>query len=155
MVSRLRRLPWIRSRSNVEIGVYGAIFGNLVIAAALTVSTPHSFRNPSSQLLEAFAGVGGAVFLSYTVAISGLVRGIRRGSDSETLLGAMTGLGICGIFGVGLTLILLGAHEPLGWLGHLALYWAACSLTLLAGLVAGFPLIAYEDTRAKHLNPEE
>jgi hypothetical protein len=153
--SRLLRLPWVRSRSNVELGVYGAILGNLVIAAALTASTPHSFRNPSAGLLEAFAGVGGAVFLAYTVAITGLVRGIRRGSDGEALLGLATGLGICGIFGVGLTLLLIDASEPLGWLGHLALYWAGCSETLLAGLVAGFPLIAYEDSRAKHLNPSE
>jgi drug/metabolite transporter (DMT)-like permease len=155
MLSRIRHAPGLRSRSNVEVGVYGAIAANLVLAVALTVSTPHSLRNPSRQLLEAFAGVGGAVFLAYTVAITGLARGFPRGSESETALGFMTGLGVCGIFGVGLVLLLLDARTPFSWLDHLALYWAACSVTLLAGLVAGSPLIAYEDPRAKHLNLDE
>lgn len=155
MLSRIRQFRGIRSRSNVEVGIYSAILANLVIAAALTVSTPHSFRDPSRQLLQTFAGVGGAIFLAYTVGVSNLVRDVRRGSDSETLLGFVTGLGISGILGVGLTLLLLDASEPLKGIDRLALYWATCSLTLLAGLVAGLPLIAYEDARSKHLNPDE
>jgi drug/metabolite transporter (DMT)-like permease len=155
MTTRLRKLPVVRSRSNVEIGVYGAMLANLVIAAALTVSAPHTWQSPSQPLLEAFAGIGGAVFLAYTVVVTDLVRRVRRDGESETLLGVVTGLGICGILGVGLTLLLIDASEPLGGLDHLALFWAFSSLTLLAGLVAGSPLIAYEDARSRHLNPDE
>jgi drug/metabolite transporter (DMT)-like permease len=155
MPARLRRLPVLRSRSNIEFGVYGAVFANFVFAVALTVSTPHVWRHPSHTLLEAFAAVGGAVFIAYTVVVTDLVRRVRRDGESELLLGAVTGLGICGIIGVGLALLLIDAAEPFNWLNHLALYWATCSLTLLAGLVAGSPLIAYENARTKHLNPEE
>ena len=155
MAARIRRLPFLRSRSNVEFGVYAAFLANFVFAFALAASTPHMLRAPSSQLLVAFAGVGGTLFIAYTVGVSNLFRQMRRGSDIETLLGVLTGLGICGFVGVWVALSLLEAHQPLGWLGHLGLCWSAISLAFLGGFVAGLPLLAYDDARVRHLNPEE
>jgi drug/metabolite transporter (DMT)-like permease len=155
MLSRIRHAPVLRSRSNIEIGVLAAILINLVLAATFTVSAPPSMRSPSIPLLGGFAGFGGAVFLAYIVSITSLVRSFRRSSASEMVLGFMTGLGICGIFGVGLTLLLLDAETPLRTWRLLAFYWAVCSVTLLAGLVAGSPLIAYDDSRVKHLNDDD
>jgi hypothetical protein len=54
-----------------------------------------------------------------------------------------------------LAVILLGVHKPFGWLGDLALAWTASSLIFLAGIVASMPLFAYEDSRSKHINPDE
>jgi hypothetical protein len=95
------------------------------------------------------------VFIAYSVGISGLFRQIRRGPDTEILLGLLTGLGICGFIGVCLAVVLLGVSRPFGLLGDLALAWAASSLMLLGGLVASLPLFAYEDLRSKHLNPDD
>jgi len=155
MAARIRRLPFLRSRSNVEFGAYAAFLADFVFAFALAASTPHMLRAPSSQLLVALAGVGGTLFIAYTVGVSNLFRQMRRGSDVETLLGVLTSLGICGFGGVAIALSLLEAHQPLGWLEHLGLCWSAISLTFLGGFVAGLPRFAYEDSRVKHLNPKE
>ena len=74
MVARLRRIPFLRSRSNVELGVHVALLCDFVFSLALGVSTPRPFRAPSDQLLEALAGVGGTLFIAYTVGISNLFR---------------------------------------------------------------------------------
>src|SRR5258708_848159 len=112
MLSRIKRLPGVRSRSSVELGVYVAIAAVLTFAAAFAAVSPRILRSPPNQLLAALAGVGSAVFISYSVGISGLFRQTRRGSDTEILLGLLTGLSICGIFGVGLAVILLGVPKP-------------------------------------------
>ncbi len=153
MFSRVRALPFLRSRSNVEFGVYLAVLWKVGLAVALTALMPDEFRRVSSQLLEAFAGVGSAVFIAYTVGVSRLFRDMRRGSDSEVLLGSLVGLAICGILGVGLTLILIDARQPL--FHHFRAFWAVGSQVLLAGLVASLPLFAYEVGRTRHLNPDE
>jgi hypothetical protein len=137
------------------LGLCLAIASVFTFSAAFTVTSPQVLQHPPNALLAALAGVGSAVFISYTVGVSRLSRQFRRGPDGAVLLGFLTGLGISGIFGVGLAVVLLGTARPFGWLGDLALAWAGSSVALLAGLVAALPLLAYEDSRIKHLNPEE
>jgi hypothetical protein len=127
----------------------------LVFAGAFTAAGHRVLHSPPNQLLATVAGIGSAIFISYSVGISGLVRQIRRGADAEVLLGFLTGLSISGIFGVGLAAILIGIPKPLGWLGEMALAWTGSSLILLAGLVAALPLFAYDGSRLKHLNADE
>jgi hypothetical protein len=155
MYKRVRGLPFLRSRSNVEFGVCLAVLLNLGLAFALTASAPNYFRDPSSQFLEAFAGVGGGVFVAYTVGVSNLFRSMRRSADAEALLGTLVGLGLCAILGVGFALLLIDAARPLGLVEHFGFYWAGGSLIWLAGLVASLPLFAYEDARAKHINHDD
>lgn len=95
------------------------------------------------------------MFVSYSVSVSALFRRLRRGAESETLLGFIVGLGIGGIFSVGLSLSLIEASKPLGWPGHLAFYWAGISVIFLAALVAALPLFTYENARAEHVNHED
>jgi peptidoglycan biosynthesis protein MviN/MurJ (putative lipid II flippase) len=155
MRSRLRHLPGLRTRSNVEIGVYSAILANLVISAALAVTSPEFFRDPPAALLAALAGVGGAVFIAYTVGMSNLFHDLPRGSETETFVGFLVGLCICGVAGVVLALVLLEVAKPLGWLAHLAFFWAGISMILLAVLVASLPLFTYEAARSRHINRDE
>jgi hypothetical protein len=155
MAARLRRLSFLRSRSDVQIGVGGAFLVVLAFAVAATAVYAHTVRDVPDQLLGALVGVGSAVFIAYSVGVSGLFRQIRRGSDIEFLLGFMTGLSICGVFGVGFALWLLAASKPLGPLGDFGFCWASISIGFLAGVVAALPLFAYEDARVKHLNRDD
>lgn len=106
-------------------------------------------------MLAAAAGVGAGIFIAYTVGVSGLARQVRRSAEAEVLLGFLTGLGLSGIFGVGLAVILIAVSKPLGWLAELALAWTAGSLILLGIIVAALPLFAYDDSRIRHLNHDD
>jgi peptidoglycan biosynthesis protein MviN/MurJ (putative lipid II flippase) len=153
--SRIRHLPGIRSRSNVEIGVCSAFLLNLLVSVVLAVTETHLFRKAPSALLESLAGVGGAVFIAYTVGMTDLSRGMRRDPETETFLGVLVGLGVCGVAGICFALLLLEVAKPLGWLGHLAVFWSGVSVFFLACMVAALPLFAYERSRAKHLNQDD
>jgi drug/metabolite transporter (DMT)-like permease len=152
---RIRLLPGLRSRSNVEFGIYVALLCVLAIAGFASISSAPFLRNPPKPLLEALAGVGATLFVSYTVGMSSLFQRIRRDGETETLLGVLVGLGLAGIGGVGLAVVLLDTATPFGWLGRFALCWAGGSLVCLSGFIAVLPLFAYEDARARHLNPDE
>jgi drug/metabolite transporter (DMT)-like permease len=155
VASRIRRLPGIRSRSNVEVGFSSAFLLNLFVSAVLAVTENQFLRNPQGELLGSLAGIGGAVFIAYTVGMTDLFRELRRDSESETFLGFLVGFGFCGVTAICLALGLLEVTKPLGWLGHLALLWSAASVFFLACMVAALPLFAYERSRAKHLNQDD
>jgi len=106
-------------------------------------------------MLEALAGVGATLFVSYSVGMSSLFQRIRRDGETETLLGILVGLGLSGVVGVGFSLSLLDVTQPFIWPARFALCWAGESLVGLAGFIAVLPLFAYEDARARHLNPDE
>jgi drug/metabolite transporter (DMT)-like permease len=154
-MARIRRLPGIRSRSNVEVGVSSAFLLTLFVSVVLVVTEAEFLRNPQGELLGWLAGIGGAVFIAYTVGMTDLFREVRRDSESETFLGFLVGFGLCGVAGVCLALGLLEVAKPLGWLGHLAVLWSAVSVFFLACMVAALPLFAYERSRAKHLNQDD
>jgi hypothetical protein len=155
VLRRIRLLPGLRSRSNIEFAVYATMFCVFVIAGFSAVSSPSFLRNPPNDLLEALAGVGATLFVSYSVGMSSLFQRIRRDGETETLLGVLVGLGLSGVIGVGLSLALLDVSQPFGWLARFALCWASGSLVGLAAFIAVLPLFAYEDARARHVNQDE
>jgi drug/metabolite transporter (DMT)-like permease len=153
--SRIRRLPGIRSRSNAEIGAFAAFLLNLLVSVVLALTETHFLRDPKNELLGSLAGIGGAVFIAYTVGMTDLSREMRRDSETETFLGFLVGFGLCGVAGICFALGLLEVAKPLGWLGHMAVLWSGASIFFLGCLVAALPLFAYERTRAKHLNQDD
>ena len=136
MRNRFRRLPLLRSRSDVELGVGLAFSVVLTFAVVFAVAYAHRVRDVPNSVLAALVGAGSAVFIAYSVGVSDLFRQVRRGSSIETVLGCLVGLSICGVFGVGFALILLASPKPLGPLGDFAFCWTATSIAFLAGLVA-------------------
>jgi hypothetical protein len=155
MLSRIRRLPGLRRLSNFQAGGYAAAAVVLVLSIVVDLLEADVFRKPPDELLVGLAGLGGAVFIAYTVGITGLLQDMRRGTETEVYIGSLVGLGFSGIAGAGMALCLLEASEPLGWLAHLAIWWACVSLFLLASLVAALPLFTYERAGAKHRNHDD
>jgi amino acid transporter len=156
MPSRLRRAPILRSRSNLQIGSICASGAVLFLALLLSVFERKYTSEPSSELLVALAGVSATLFVAYSVVASNVVRDVRsRDRELEYRLGALVGIGICAVIGIGVALILTEASRPLDWPHQVALCWAGSSAVLLATAVAISPMVTFENARARHINPDE
>jgi hypothetical protein len=88
--------------------------------------------------------------------MASLIREIRvRDGDRETYVGALGGLGFCGLYGITTIIVLAIDNRPLGLLGRVAFSCAAVSLLLLGSAVSALPLVAYDAGRSTHINPDE
>jgi hypothetical protein len=156
MISRLWKLPWLRSRTKLQRGVYGAICATLILGFGAT-DTIHSYvEHPTQPFLLSIGGIGMTLFIAYVVGMSGFLResGVRSG-DQATLVGVLAGLGFCGLAAVGVVCGLAANTESSGWLRAFAFAWASMSLILLGGMISALPIFAYEGGRSKHINPDE
>lgn len=156
MLVRLRHLPILKARSNLELGAIAAVAAVLFLAVALSLFEGKYTTEPPSELLAALAGVSGTLFVAYSVVASSVVGEIRsRDREFQYRLGAMIGIGFCAVIGIGLALILMEARTPLNWPHRVALCRAGASAVFLAVTVAASPLVAYETARTRHVNPDE
>jgi hypothetical protein len=87
------------------------------------------------------AGIGGSFFLAYVIEATWLAERFQSGSRPEFLLGVITGLAVCGLFGVAVALI-LSEHSSLHNQGF-NLWLSAISLGSLGLLVALQPVITH------------
>lgn len=140
----------------MEIGALCAIVAVLLLALLMSFTERKYANQPSSELLVALAGVSGTLFVAYSVVASSVVRVVHtRDEELEYRLGAMVGIGMCAVIGIGSALLLTEATSPLDWPHRVAFCWAGSSAVWLAVAVAISPWVAYENARSRHLNPDE
>lgn len=66
MFARLRRIPFPRWRSTIQLGVALAICIVLVVALLPGFTLPRLTHYPSQGLFAALRGVGGTIFIAYS-----------------------------------------------------------------------------------------
>lgn len=87
------------------------------------------------------AGIGASFFLAYVIEATWLAERFQSGSRPEFLLGAITGLAVCGLFGVVVSLVF--SEQTSLRNQEFNLWLAAISLGSLGLLVALQPVITH------------
>jgi hypothetical protein len=124
--------------------------------AALTVILTAAFAlgldsglYPSAELFRQLAQAGIGLLIAYSIAIAAAERflGNRDGLDRHLeWLGFVTGIGVCGLIGIGLSFGIAehreAGHENL--VDQLGLWWTVASVGLLGLVVALQPMTSYQ-----------
>lgn len=140
------RLTPIRKGFFYAIGVIAAVAAILAFALALGLdSSPY----PSPELFRQLAQAGIGLLIAYSITFAAAEKSLGDRSDLDhhlEWLGFVTGIGVCGLFGIGLSLGVAEHREA----GHrnlidgLGLCWAATSVGLMGLFVALQPMTSYE-----------
>lgn len=115
---------------------------------------------PSPDLLRTMAGIGVSLFLAYVIEATWLAAkvNLKTGDESELFLEVITGIAVCGLFAIGL-MLMLSEHperEPLLWVDVYFYWWSWIALGILGLLVAVQPALAHElDRSSKPADDDE
>lgn len=140
------RLTPIRKGFCYAVGAVAAITAMLTFAIALEFgSNPY----PSPELFRQLAQAGIGLLIAYSIAIAAAERllGDRSALDHHLeWLGFVTGIGVCGLIGIGLSFGIAehreAGHENL--VDQLGLWWTVASVGLLGLVVALQPMNSYQ-----------
>lgn len=140
------RLTPVRKGFFYAIGAIAAVTAILTFAFALGFdSGPY----PSPELFRQLAQAGIGLLIAYSITIAAAERflGDRSGLDPHLeWLGFVTGIGVCGLIGIGLSLGIAehreAGHENL--VDQLGFWWTVASVGLLGLLIALQPMTSYE-----------
>jgi hypothetical protein len=140
------RLTPVRKGFLYAVGVMAAVTAILTFAFVLGFgSGPY----PSPELFRQLAQAGIGLLIAYSITIAAAERflGDRSGLDHHLeWLGFVTGIGVCGLVGIGLSLGIAehreAGHENL--VDQLGLWWSVTSIGLLGLIVALQPMSSYE-----------
>lgn len=140
------RLTPMRKGFSYAVGAIASLTGMLTFAVALGFdSSPY----PSAELFRQLAQAGIGLLIAYSIAIVAAERflGARSANDHHLeWLGFVTGIGVCGLIGIGLSLGIAehreAGHENL--VDQLGLWWTVASVGLLGLIVALQPVSSYE-----------
>jgi hypothetical protein len=105
-----------------------------------------SMAYPSPILMREIAGIGATILLGYVIEAVWLAQGLARDHEYEFLLGALTGLAVAGLIGVGAALLVAehrAAHHG-NLLDDIGLWWSVYSIGFLGAMVTIQPLMAAE-----------
>jgi len=141
------RLPLLRGLSPLRRGLVETtavcIFATLLMWPLLIfgdLSVP-------AETFDAAAQIGATLLVAYAVETSWWLKTSRlRGGKRENWVGYASGIGTCGLTGVGTALALSTGASDLTWVETLGTTWALLTISLLGGLVATLPLLIYEWT---------
>lgn len=130
-----------------------------VSVLALVVAVFEPDFDPSPELLRTMAGIGISLFLAYVIEATWLAQNFDPGDDkkSEVLLEAVTGIAICGLMAIALTLALSEhpSNEPFSWADIYYFWWSSAAYVTLGILVAVHPALAHEFGRGSKSSPSK
>jgi hypothetical protein len=139
------KLPLLRALSPLGRGALMAISLVVLVTFGSMWAVHQSASEPSPGLCSTLAQLGATLLVAFVIETGSLIRGLgRRGRNPETLVGLLSGLGSCGLFGVAVAWSLSqhsGALQPLEEIGFA---WSIGSIGLLGGLVAVMPYMMYD-----------
>jgi hypothetical protein len=145
-IVRAMRLTPVRKGFSYAVGTIAAITAILTFAFARGFgASPY----PSPELFRQLAQAGIGLLIAYSIAVAAAERslGDRSGLDHHLeWLGFVTGIGVCGLVGIGLSFGIAehreAGHENLA--DQLGFWWTVASVGLLGLVVALQPMTSYE-----------
>jgi hypothetical protein len=104
---------------------------------------------PSPGLCGTLAQVGATLLIAYAVEIAGFVKALRRrDGDQEKWLGFVTGIGACGLAGIGVALALGERTGDLTMVQEIGFSWAIGTIGMLGVVATSIPYLMYEWTHS-------
>lgn len=119
----------------------------VVVTGGIVVTDSH--LRLSDEALSDIAQIGATLLVAYAIEMSWVVKESKvRGGKRENWVGFVTGIGLCGAFGIALAVGFVGYTGPSTFWGSLGAVWMLASVGFLGLLVATLPYLLYELTHA-------